>query len=103
MIKKLTIALIFGLVLSGCSIIRPYHPIIKQGNKLDATQVAKVHTGMTKQQVISILGKPVLTNAFDTNRFDYVYTYQNHGGPIVKQKMSVFFKHGIVSRIEKSN
>ena len=76
---------------------------IPQGNELTTEQTDAIHTGMTKEQVIHILGAPLQTNALDTNRIDYVYTMQKSGGVIEEKRLSLFFTNNMLTRIEKKN
>jgi outer membrane protein assembly factor BamE len=52
---------------SGCI----YRMPIQQGNFLDPNQVAQVETGMTRSQVMFLLGTPMVPNGFNTDRWDY--------------------------------
>jgi len=100
---SLAMLMVCGLILTGCSLFKPYHMDIPQGNQLTPEQTATLHTGMTKEQVIHLLGSPVQTNALDANRMDYVYTMQKNGGPIEEKQLSLFFDHNVLTRIEKKN
>lgn len=46
---------------------------IPQGNFLDVKDVEKLRIGMTKEQVVFVLGNPVLKDSFNKNTFYYVY------------------------------
>lgn len=46
---------------------------IPQGNFLDEQDVEKLRIGMTKEQVIFVLGNPVLRDSFNQDTFYYVY------------------------------
>lgn len=46
---------------------------IPQGNFLDVKDVEKLRIGMTKEQVVFVLGNPVLRDSFDNDTFYYVY------------------------------
>ena len=56
-----------SILLSGCI----YKMDIHQGNVLEADQIAKLMPGMSKNEVIAILGTPQLTDPFHTQRWDY--------------------------------
>lgn len=61
------------MTLGGCV----YHLPIQQGNIITNTDVSSfLHKGMTKDQVRTVLGDPVLVNIFSDNRIVYVYTFQ---------------------------
>lgn len=46
---------------------------IPQGNFLDIKDVEKLRIGMTKEQVVFVLGNPILRDSFNKNTYYYVY------------------------------
>lgn len=101
MIRCLLIA-ICTITMMSCSLFKPYHMDIQQGNKLTSAQISKIHTGMSKENVIDTLGDPVQSSAFDSNRYDYTYTKQENNGPIKIERLTLYFKNNKLSNIEKS-
>jgi outer membrane protein assembly factor BamE len=87
------------LLLAGCGILKPYQPDVQQGNVVSEADVAKLKPGMSKDQVSNLLGTPVLDNAFNTNHWAYVYTFQHDGGVITKKNLDVYFNNNRVTRI----
>jgi outer membrane protein assembly factor BamE len=85
--------------LSGC-----VHRIdIQQGNFLDSEDIDRVSVGMTRVQVRSLLGTPMVADPFKTSRWDYVY-YLKQGRLKRPQQRHfiVFFGEGDkVARIER--
>ena len=72
---KLANLLIFptlALTLAGCHLV--YTPDVQQGNLLDKTMVSELKPGMTKHQVLLLMGTPSVTSPFEQNRWDYVST-----------------------------
>jgi outer membrane protein assembly factor BamE len=65
------IALALALPIAGSGCV--YRMAIQQGNYLDPVQVAQVQVGMTRSQVRFLLGTPMLPDAFDNERWDYLY------------------------------
>ncbi len=68
--KMLTAAAAVLLMLTaGCSTVERvvYRPDINQGNYLTPNDVAKIHVGMTQQQVAYALGTPMMTDPFGSN------------------------------------
>ncbi|MDN4501062.1 outer membrane protein assembly factor BamE [Alteromonadaceae bacterium BrNp21-10] len=47
---------------------------IPQGNYLEEKDVEKLRIGMTKEQVIYVLGRPVVRDSFDHDTWYYVYS-----------------------------
>jgi len=70
---QLPIVLAFSaLILSAC--IRPYQPDIQQGNILNNSNLMELNYGMSKQEVLFILGTPMITDPFNKSRWDYYYS-----------------------------
>jgi outer membrane protein assembly factor BamE len=83
--------------LSGCV----YRMAVQQGNFLDPKQVAQLQVGMTRSQVRFLLGTPMLPDAFDRDRWDYLYYLRI--GRLKKpdeKRLSVFFEEDKVVRFE---
>jgi len=81
-----------------------YRMPIQQGNVLDPAQVSQLETGMTRSQVMFLLGTPMVPNGFDTDRWDYYYYVQ--AGRKLKpysKRMTVYFKDEKVDRVERSD
>lgn len=79
-----------------------YRMNIQQGNYLDPDAVAKLQPGMTRSQVRYLLGTPMLPDAFDADRWDYLYYLRT--GRLKKadeRRLTVFFAEDKVARIEK--
>lgn len=89
--------LLSTLVTSGCV----YRMTVQQGNFLDARQVVQVKEGMTRAQVRFLLGTPMLPDAFDRDRWDYLY-YLKVGRlqKAEEQRLTIYFTDDKVTRIE---
>ena len=66
MLKKL---LLLSLVLSLSACI--YKMDIHQGNVVDADRMDKLELGMSRRQVVDLLGSPQILDPFHTQRWDY--------------------------------
>jgi len=69
--------LVAGLLLlaplfAGCV----YRMNIQQGNYLEGRTVDQLQVGMTRSQVRYLLGTPMVPNAFDKERWDYLYYFK---------------------------
>src|ERR1044071_4519167 len=60
---------VIAIALAGCV----YRMNIQQGNFLEAKAIDQVQPGMTRSQVRYLLGTPMVPDAFDNSRWDYVY------------------------------
>lgn len=77
-VPYLALACVLALALSGCGLI--YKQDIQQGNILDDEDVAELREGMTKRQVLVLLGTPSIQSPFHADRWDYMNTYSPRGG-----------------------
>lgn len=57
--------------LSGC--VSSYQPDVVQGNQIGNNQLAQIAVGMTKEEVQTILGSPLIQDMLTNNRWDYFY------------------------------
>lgn len=100
--RLLLIALASVVLNTGCL----YRMAVQQGNVLDDTQVEELKTGMTRSQVLYLLGTPMLPHPFDNDRWDYYHYLDRGRGEGLKTKQSrritVWFKDDVVERIEDS-
>jgi outer membrane protein assembly factor BamE len=84
-------AVLLTLLASGCSLVPIYRPTIEQGNVISQESVAQLKPGMTRDQVIYLLGSPVLTSNFNTDRWDYVYTLKPSTGIFEQKRVTLYF------------
>ena len=93
-------------LLAGCSYVpqipgvTPYKIDIQQGNYVTQEMVSSLKSGMTKDQVRTVLGTPLLTDLFHAERWDYVYWKQTGGGKREQRKLAVFFSDGKLTRVD---
>ena len=91
--KKLLPALVQVLAISmlaGCGLV--YKQDIQQGNVLDTDDVAELNEGMTKRQVLVLLGSPSVQSPFHADRWDYMNTYARRGGKPEKRVLTLHFE-----------
>jgi outer membrane protein assembly factor BamE len=80
-----------------------YRIDIPQGNYLDDRDVKKLRISMTKEQVIYVLGRPVVEDSFDTNTWYYVYEMKRGmaiRGDDFKKDLIISFEDGKVVKVE---
>jgi outer membrane protein assembly factor BamE len=96
-LAALGLALALAAGASGCV----YRMTVQQGNYLDPKQVSQLQAGMTRSQVRFLLGTPMLPDAFDRDRWDYLY-YQKVGRlkKADQRRLTVFFDEEKVTRFE---
>jgi outer membrane protein assembly factor BamE len=78
----------------------PYRMEIQQGNFVTQEMVSRLEPGMSKDQVRSILGTPLLTDIFDADRWDYLYTRQGQDGKREERRLAVHFSDGKLARLD---
>ncbi len=82
------------LMLGACSYfpsLGVYKLDINQGNYVTQDQVDRLKVGLTRQQVKSALGTPLVTDAFHANRWDYAYEFQRQGKTLEHRQFTVYF------------
>jgi outer membrane protein assembly factor BamE len=94
----------------GCATLETYMPAvsqigvykidINQGNYLSQDMVDKLKVGMTRPQVRTTLGTPLVTSAFRDQRWDYVYEYTRNGKVVEHRMFTVFFVDDKLARWE---
>ena len=95
-LKALAVIALCGL--AGCV----YRMNIQQGNFLKADDIDRVQTGMTRSQVRFILGTPMVSDTFDTDRWDYYYyLVKGHSRKKETRHVIVHFDGDKVASIER--
>ncbi len=93
----LLVSLLAAAAVAGCI----YRMPVQQGNFLDPKQVAQLQNGMTRSQVRFLLGTPMLPDAFDNDRWDYVYFLKTgRRGNLDERRLTVWFEDDKVTRFE---
>lgn len=95
--RTLTTLFLTLFVLSACSAFRPD---IQQGNVLESDQIKKLQLGMSSKQVKFLLGSPLLQDPFHRNRWDYIYTLKKPNEPMVRQRLTLYFKDEALEKID---
>ena len=79
------------IFLSGCTNSLLFHPTIMQGIPLTDKQMNAVQVGMTKTEVLSVLGSPTLEDPFHAHRWDYWAGSSYQDKLTVKQHLVIEF------------
>lgn len=82
------------------SAITPYKPEVVQGNFVSREQVEALRPGMSRAQVVEVLGSPLLTSVFHADRWEYVFTIRRQGIDAQRRKLTVFFKGEDLEKFE---
>ena len=96
--KAPAVLLLAALLLSGCNLI--YKQPLFQGNLLDKKNVEQLEPGMTRDQVVSLLGTPPLADPFHANRWDYVATERRDHGDTQVKNLTLWFENDTLAKME---
>ena len=69
-----------------------YKIAIPQGNIITQEMIDQLRPGMTKRQVIFVMGTPLVRDPYHQDRWDYVYNFQPGGGERGQERISVLFE-----------
>lgn len=92
--------ILFAVSLAGCAMV--YKQDIQQGNVLDADDVAELNEGMTKRQVLVLLGSPSIQSPFHADRWDYMNTFAPQGGSMQTRLLTLRFENDRLVAMEGS-
>lgn len=93
--------MLLGVLLSTAGCV--YRIDIQQGNFLEDDDIDRVAVGMTRVQVRSLLGTPMVADPFNESRWDYVYYFKpGRSSKVVRRHFIVFFEDDKVVRIDRS-
>lgn len=85
------VGLALALCLSGCGLV--YKQNVQQGNVLDDEDIAQLEEGMTKRQVLVLLGSPSVQSPFHADRWDYVSTFARRGTDPTRRHLMLEFEN----------
>lgn len=100
--RRTLLCILAALALSACSIPSLQFPgvykiDIQQGNIITQEMIDQLRPGMTKRQVIFVMGTPLVRDPFDQDRWDYVYSYQPGGGIRGQERVTMFFENDLLT------
>ena len=93
--RSFAVCAVFGLSvagLSGCSFNSYiYRPVVLLGNLVTEEMIQQLQVGMSRQQVLFLLGEPLVQSQFHTHRWDYTYYFNPRYGDIESRKVTLTF------------
>ena len=104
---KFLMVAFLAIMLTGCQLLpenaqlRSYRVLVQQGNIIDENKVDALKINMTKEQVVFLLGEPVVNNIFDKNRWDYVYYRKRDPEETQLNMVSIFFEEDNVISMKR--
>lgn len=98
MCKSLILA-VSVLVVSGCGIV--YKQPIYQGNLIEQSAIDQLQPGMSKQQVLTLLGTPSVADPFHNQRWDYTASQRTgRTGRIEITNLTLYFDNDTLAKWE---
>ena len=96
--KKIISTITLTLLLTGCAV---YKAEVQQGNALNNESVSQLKRGMSKAEVASLLGNPLLQDNFRSDRWDYVFFNGNGSKQANKQNLVLLFNNDQLIQVKK--
>ena len=97
---------IVPVLIAACAGFGVHRIDIQQGNLVTQEQVAKIKTGMSRLDVRTALGTPLLQDVFNGNRWDYYFSldqstkYGPFGRDKQQYKVTIMFDNDKVAKID---
>ena len=83
---------ILGLLsFTGCSSLSPYKVPVLQGNIIEDDEIEKLRPGLSKDQVLYILGTPLASSPLQSNRWDYFYSIKIGNQNFGERKLTLLY------------
>lgn len=82
------------------NVFRPYRVEIVQGNVVTKERAERVEPGMSRDQVRDILGTPLLTDIFHSDRWDYTFLLNRPGAPTQLRVVVAYFEGDKLTRLD---
>ena len=98
-LSKILIVCITGFLLTNCVSYDFSRPVVKQGNLIPQQKIARLHTGMSKEDVAILMGTSLLSPTFNNERWDYAYTVREGSSPMQVKHLTLYFSHDVLTRI----
>ena len=88
-------AVVLALSLTSCSTVQKvvYRIDVPQGNYVEQKQVDQLRVGMTREQVIYVMGSPMVTDQNDPNVWYYIYYLKPGWDKAERKDMRLMFKN----------
>ncbi|MDR5866358.1 outer membrane protein assembly factor BamE [Halomonas koreensis] len=98
--KIVTLSLALTLI-SGCSYFGVYKRDLAQGNLVTPAMAEQLQPGMTRQQVIDLMGSPLLAAPFAADEWDYVYRLDQAHAGVEQRRLTLVFDGDRLVDIER--
>ena len=82
--------------------IEVYKPTIMQGSVLEMSDVNLLQIGMTKNQVMDLIGSPSIIDPFHQYQWDYINHSSIEGETKIQYRLRLIFDGNILDEIDKT-
>ena len=79
------------LFIAGCTSLSPYKVPVLQGNIIEDKDIEKLRPGLTKDQVLYILGTPLASSPLQSHRWDYFYSIKIGNQNFGERKLTLLY------------
>lgn len=92
--QLLKILAILGICtgLHGCIFPGVFRIDVAQGNIVTEKMVAQLKPGMTREQVLYVMGSPIIQDTLHPDRWDYLYSISRAGATPEIYRVTLYFK-----------
>ncbi|WP_332876621.1 outer membrane protein assembly factor BamE [Massilia sp. S19_KUP03_FR1] len=84
-------------------VFTPYRPDVQQGNFVSQEMIEQVKVGQTREQIMFILGTPLLQDVFHKDRWDYPFYLARGNGELTTSRVTLYFKDDKLERFDGGN
>jgi outer membrane protein assembly factor BamE len=84
-------------------IFTPYRPDVQQGNFVSQEMLNQVKVGQTRDQIMFILGTPLLQDLFHKDRWEYPFYLARGNGELTTSRVTLYFKDDKLERFDGGN
>ncbi|XKE45772.1 outer membrane protein assembly factor BamE [Halomonas organivorans] len=98
--RIVTLSLALALI-SGCSYFGVYKRDLAQGNLVTPAMAERLQPGMTRQQVIDLMGSPLLEAPFAADEWDYLYRLDQAYDGVEQRRLTLTFDGNRLASIER--
>ncbi len=99
-LKLFLIIPVLSLSLASCLNYDFTGKTIKQGNLISEKKLKRLKIGMSKQEVLLVMGSSLVTPLFENDRWDYVQTTKPANQKTKVNSISLYFRGERLSRIK---
>jgi len=89
------------LMISGCSYFGVYKRDLPQGNLVTEAMVEQLQPGMSRQQVVNLMGSPLLEAPFDSSEWDYVYRLDKAYAGVEQRRITLTFQGNRLAAVDR--